>query len=190
MQSAVKREALSSVFGMALLFGGCPKRQTTPRLVYVPAPPPAAAAGQETTETMVIEEPAPPEPVQVTPQPLPAPKPARRSRRIIRTGPPDSTPAETPEAEEPPTTEVPALEPRENPEQENALRNQITGMRQNLQRRIDRLGRQQLFTADRKTLEDAKVFLAQSGRALEQGDLQRSLMLARKASLLVSALEQ
>jgi hypothetical protein len=43
---------------------------------------------------------------------------------------------------------------------------------------------------DRKTLDDARTFFQQSTQALNEGDLQRALMLARKASLLVSALEK
>ena len=46
-----------------------------------------------------------------------------------------------------------------------------------------------LSTNERKTLEDARTFLAQSTRAFESSDLPRALNLARKASLLVAALE-
>ena len=47
-----------------------------------------------------------------------------------------------------------------------------------------------MASVDRKTLEDARLFLNQSRKALEGGDLQRAFNLARKASLLVEALEQ
>jgi hypothetical protein len=57
-------------------------------------------------------------------------------------------------------------------------------------RRLARFNEARLSPADRKTLDDARTFFAQSTRAREEGDLQRALTLARKASLLVSALEQ
>ncbi len=47
-----------------------------------------------------------------------------------------------------------------------------------------------MASVDRKTLEDARMFLNQSRKALEGSDLQRAFNLARKASLLVDALEQ
>jgi outer membrane biosynthesis protein TonB len=138
---------------------------------------------------VLIEEPAPPEAPQVSPQPTPAPKPPRR-RRVLRTEPPPSNVEVTPQpTEPPPTPEVPALEPRESSAQETALRQQIQELRENVGRQISRLDKTQLSSADRKILEDARTFFAQSGRALEEGDLQRALTLARKASLLISALE-
>ena len=138
----------------------------------------------------MIEEPAPPEPVEVAPPPAPTPKPPRRRRRILRTEPPPPSIEVTPEATEPPAPpEVPALETRESSTQETALRQQIQGMRGDIGRQISQLEKAQLSGPDRKTLEAARTFLAQSGSALEQGDLQRALNLARKASLLISALK-
>jgi hypothetical protein len=177
---------------MALLIGGCPKRQTAPRLVYVPAPPAVDAAPAQPAGTLIIEEPAPPAPTPqetVAPEPTP-PRPARRPRHVNAAEPPDS-PQVAPEPDEPaPTVEVPALEPRESREQESALRGKILGLQNEVQQQVSRLERASLGPADRKTLEDARTFLAQSGKALEEGDLQRSQNLARKASLLVDALNK
>jgi hypothetical protein len=141
--------------------------------------------------TLVIEEPAPPEPeeTEVVPAEAPTPKPERRHRRPLRTEP-AATPEPAPEPVEPPLAEVPALEPLESQEQQSALRNQVVTLQENLRQRIQQLNRQGLDPAARRTLEDARAFLSQSGRALEDEDLQRSLILARKASLLVSALEK
>jgi hypothetical protein len=52
------------------------------------------------------------------------------------------------------------------------------------------LQRGKLTGATRRTLEDARTFLAQSEKALSDDDLQRARNLANKAALLVSALEQ
>jgi hypothetical protein len=139
---------------------------------------------------MVIEEPAPPEePPAPSPQPAAQPEPARRPRRRLRTEPPAAAET-TPETTEPaPTPQVPSLEPRESSAQETALRRQIQGLQDDVRQRIAKLSRAGLSGADRKTLDDARTFFAQSTRALDEADLQRALNLARKASLLVSALE-
>jgi hypothetical protein len=82
------------------------------------------------------------------------------------------------------------LEPRESSAEEVALRRQIQALQEDVRQRIAKLSRAGLGGADRKTLDDARTFFAQSNRALSEGDFQRSLTLARKASLLVSALER
>ncbi len=189
---AFGRDALSSLCGLAVLIGGCPRRQTSPRVVYVPSPPPASrTTAAQGTETLVIEEPPPPsEPSETPTERPPTPRPAHRPRHVIRTVPQADTVEVTPEPVEPPTVEVPALEPRESHDQEAGLRREIQGLRAAVQQRIAQLERAKLSIAQGKTLEDARAFLAQSGKALEEGDLQRSLNLAQKASLLVSALEQ
>jgi outer membrane biosynthesis protein TonB len=140
---------------------------------------------------MVIEEPAAPEePPAPLPQPTSPPEPARRPRRRLRTEPPTAAAENTPETTEPPPTpQVPSLEPRESSAQEAALRRQIQGLQDDVRQRIAKLSRAGLSGADRKTLDDARTFFAQSTRALSDADLQRALNLARKASLLVSALE-
>jgi len=70
------------------------------------------------------------------------------------------------------------------------VRGEIQRLQEDVRQRLARLKPANLSNANRKTLEDARTFFAQSGRALEQGDLQRALNLARKASLLISALER
>jgi hypothetical protein len=176
---------------MGLVIGGCPKRQMTPRLVYVPAPP-SADAVQSSTEAMVIEEPPPPLPTpqEALPSPPAAPRPAHRARRASPNEPAGTTEINPEPADEPsPSIEVPALEPRESTEQESALRSQTLGLQNDVQQRITRLAPTRIGPGDRRTLEDSRTFLSQSQKALEEGDLQRSLNLARKASLLVTALE-
>jgi hypothetical protein len=177
---------------VALFIGGCPKRQAPTRIVYVPSPPPAATQAPATgMQSIVIEEPAPPEPPAISPQPTSPPESARRPRRVLRTEPPAGDTENTPETTEPPPTpQVPSLEPRESSAEETALRRQIQGLQDDVRRRIAKLSRVRLSGADGKTLDDARTFFAQSTRALNGGDLQRALNLARKASLLVSALER
>jgi hypothetical protein len=82
------------------------------------------------------------------------------------------------------------LEPRESSAEEAAQRRQIQALQEDVRQRIATLSRAGLSGADRKTLDDAQTFFAQSTRALNEGDLQRALTLARKASLLVLALER
>ena len=192
MRSDVKLRSLPFLWcGLALFIGGCPKRQAPTRIVYVPSPPPAATQASATgTPTMVIEEPAPPEPPETPPPPTSCPKPARRPRRVLRTEPPPEDTDNTPETTAPPTPQVPSLEPRESSAEEAALRRQIQGLQDDGRQRIARLSPARLSSADRKSLEDARTFFAQSTRALNEGDLQRALNLARKASLLVAALER
>jgi hypothetical protein len=85
---------------------------------------------------------------------------------------------------------APALEPQETIEQQAKSRSAIVIAQDGIQKRIADLSTARLAAADRKTLDDARGFLAQSRRALETDDLQRAGLLARKASLLVSAVEQ
>ncbi len=146
-------------------------------------------APAETGGRLVIEEPAPPESFEPVSEEPATPKPEPRRRR--------AAPAETPtgvepapETVEPPAAEVPALEPRGSPDQQNTLRRQIADMQQSLHQRIAQLEGARLTRLDPKTLEGARQFLSQSEKALESGDLQRALNLARKASQLVDALEQ
>jgi TolA-binding protein len=98
----------------------------------------------------------------------------------------DATPQESPES---PPTEVPALEPRETSAQQTELRHQFVQLEQDIRQRLARLNGLQLSSNDRKTLEDARAFFAQATHAMESGDLSRALNLARKASLLLAALE-
>lgn len=188
MFSAVRGSKLYSVCGLALLVWGCPKRQTSPRIVYVPAPPPASAPTSGAGgESLTIEEP-PPEPAEVAPEEPPPPTSTPRRRRVPRAEPQPT--AVEPESEETtPPAEVPALAPRESAQQQTALRNQIRGMHARLEQRMKQLDSRDLSAQARATLQDARTFLAQSRRAGEEGDLQRALNLAQKSDLLVSALE-
>lgn len=179
-----------SVGGLALLVWGCPKRQTTTRIIYTPAPPtPTAQTSTESSEALVIEEPALPEAVEPPPPEPVASKPAPRRRAPARPQTP-ATAESVPEPEEPPPAEVPALEPREAPAQQAALRRQIQNLQERLRRQTAEMERQVSSPEDRRMLDDARSFLAQSERALADGDSQRALNLARKTSLLVAALEQ
>ena len=139
---------------------------------------------------MVIEEPAPPEPQETPPPPTPAPEPQPRRRHVLRREPPAAAPESTPDTVEPPAPQVPSLEPHESSAEEASLRHQIQGLQDDVRDRIAKLSRAGLSGADRKTLDDARTFFAQSTRALNEADLQRALTLARKASLLVLALER
>ena len=180
-----------SVGGLALLVWGCPKRQTTTHIIYTPAPPATTAqTSSESSEAIVIEEPALPETVEPAAIEEPVtPKPAPRRRAPARPQTP-ATLESAPEPEEPPPAEVPALEPREAPAQQAALRRQIQNLQERLRRRTAEMEREVSSPEDRRMLDDARSFLAQSERALAGGDLQRALNLTRKTSLLVAALEQ
>lgn len=179
---------------LALLIGGCPKRQASPRIVYVPSPPPEAmqAPSPENPPVMVIEEPPPPEPVVITPLPeTPAPKEAAPQRhRVQHREQTPPAPESAPETDEEPSPPLPSLAPRESSSEQATQRREIQGLQDDVQKRIAKLSAADLSAVDRKTLEDAKAFIAQSTQALNEADLQRALMLARKASLLVSALEK
>lgn len=176
---------------------GCRKHQTASRLVYVPAAPSSGAPNVEpATDTIIISEPEPPAEEVKTAEPTDAglettPKRTTHRRRpgVIR---PDA-PAEAediPASPQPPPAGVPALEPQESPAKQAQLRREISTSREDTERRLAQLDRLTLGAGDRKTLDDARAFLAQAARALEEGELVRSANLARKAALLVSAVEQ
>lgn len=192
----MNRNNLHPLLTLALLLGGCPNRQTTPRVVYVPPATPAdTIASSKSSGDLMIEEPPPPEPeerpVEVQPQESTIPKTPVRPRR-------HATPAETtveapsspPEVVGQATPSAPALEPRESPQQQSELRGKVVQMQDSVRARIGALGRTSMASLDRKTLEGARMFLVQSERARDSNDLQRAFNLARKASLLVDALEQ
>jgi len=182
---------------LILGIGGCPKRQGPSRIVYVPAPAPQATDGPtETAQVLVIEEPAPveAEPKTPVPQPTEGDQTAtpKTNKRPVRSGTGTTAPAgDTPATEEaaPPPAEVPPLEPRASTQQAEALRQQIQRSLADIAQRMGHIDEGRLSSDDRKTLDDARTFYAQSARALESGDLQRALNLATKASLLVAALQ-
>jgi hypothetical protein len=184
---------IASVCALALWIGGCPKRQGPASVVvYVPAKAGAPNALASSPDVWVIEEPAPPPPAPeatpppVTPQPTTLRRPTRPARSATPTEPDETSTPETPET---PPAEVPLLEPQESSAQENVLRDEVLSLQQNVRQRMSRLNPARLSANERKTLDDASTFLAQSTRAFESGDFQRALNLARKASLLVAALE-
>lgn len=142
----------------------------------------------------MIEEPAPPEstevPAEVSTQESTTQKSVARPRRRAL---PSETPVEAqpaPENASHSAAPVPALQPRESPQQQNELQNKVLQLQQAVKGRIAVLERTQMADLDRKTLNGARSFVVQSDRALKSGDQQRAFNLARKASLLVDALEQ
>jgi len=186
MQVAVRYRMFSGVSCLAVIIGGCPKRQTVTRVVYTPAPPAASGPASETaTGTLLIQEPEVPEPVaepipEATPPP---PKPAPRRRATETTAP-----AAEPETSEP--AAVPALEPHETPEQQSELKRQVIALEQNVQQRIAVIEQRRSASLDGKALGDARAFLNRSREALQKGNLHLALNFAQKASLLVDSAEQ
>lgn len=193
IMAGMTRKNLSPLMSFALLLGGCPNRQTAPRVVYVPRAATASAiAAPKSSGDLLIEEPPPPQPegppAEAQPQESTTQKPPLRPRRR-------AAPAETPvEVPAPPPEAVslpaPALETHESPQQQSELRTRVVQMQESVRARINALGRTSMASLDRKTLEGARMFLVQSERARDSNDLQRAFNLARKASLLVDALEQ
>jgi len=188
----VKRAIFILLGALVLFASSCPKRQDGNRIVYVPqAPSPPGPAPRVEAGALVIEEPQPPEPEEITPaEQTPALKPpAKRTPRAAR---PDLavSPEAAVEPEPNPPIEIPALETRENPGAQAALRQQIVGLQNQVRARITQVAQANLSSGERNTLEDARTFLGQSERALAESDLQRARNLARKASMLVAVLEQ
>ncbi len=183
----------TSVYCMALLIGGCPKRQSGPRLVYVPAPPPAtSAAPAPDSGTLVIEEPVPPETEEVKlPNEAPPPTPPTPTRppRAHRTGIPTEPTLPEPGTDEPSSVEPPALEPARGAGQAG-LRQRIETTQQGLASRLAQFERRPLSDAERRTLAEGRAFLDQSMSAMKEGDLQRAERLVYKADLLITAFEQ
>ena len=141
---------------------------------------------------MVIEEPAPPEPQSKPSATAPTQESAaQRTRPPRRRTTRADAPAETePPAEPPADVPAPALEPLGTLEQQANRRREIAAAQEGTQKRIAQLEGANLAIDDRKTLGDARAFLTQSTRALENGELERARLLAHKAALLVQAVEQ
>jgi type IV secretory pathway VirB10-like protein len=191
---------LATVCAFLLGIGGChPRQQPGNLVVYVPAPAPAPAAVSASAtapQVLVIPEPAPPEEAEETPPPE-TPEPAKnpavsrtgagRRARAVTPAEPEETPTE--ESPETPPAEVPALEPRQSSAQQDELRRQYANMERDIRQRLDRLSGAHLAGNDQKTLADARTFFTQAEQAVAGGDLPRALNLARKASLLLAALE-
>lgn len=145
---------------------------------------------------MLIQEPPPPQHSTPTPRheqkpPAAAPQskpPAAEQPQPVHT---DAN-AKTPEPELPsaPASATPQLEPLSTVHQKATLQQQINSLKSVVELRIGRLDHLDLSGEDRKALQDARNFLAQSATATKQGDLQQSLNLAQKADLLVAAVEK
>lgn len=180
---------------LLIWYPGCPKRQESKGIVvYVPAPVPAPAAQPPEAEpkVLVIQEPAPPPPepeeAEEPPTPEQSTAPADSEIKHVRKHPSEETTAE-PVVPVAPPAEVPALEPRQSSAQENELRHQFQNLDQDFRDRLARLNPDKLSPNDQKTLQDARTFFAQATEAMESGDLPRALNLARKAGLLLAAVE-
>ncbi|HET7840816.1 MAG TPA: hypothetical protein VFM21_04385 [Terriglobia bacterium] len=188
----MRSRTLYSVCGLAVLIWGCPKRQTTPRVVFVsPAPAATEQKPAASTGALVIQEPPPPEPpppVIVEEPAAPEEKLPQRRRRPTSPGraETEAAPEDAPATASP---EVPALEQRESAAQQTAQRQQIVEMLAGIRGRVAQMKRNRLGELERKTLDDAQMFVEQSQRALDTNDLVRALNLARKASLLINALQ-
>lgn len=183
----MRSQTLYSVCALALLFWGCPKRQTTPRVVYVPTPPTAEQKPTAASGALVIQEPPPPEPpppVIIEEEPAPEQKPAPRKHRPAAAQPEPEEDSDTTAA-----PEVPALEPRESAAQQTAQRRQVINLLANIRGKVAQMKGASLSDSQRRTLDDAQMFVEQSQHALDANDLVRAMNLARKASLLVNALK-
>ena len=178
---------------LVLLIGGCPRRQNRPRLVYVSPPPSSTSAMSEPESgTWVIEEPAPAEPEvreSTVEAPPPTPSPQPRPQRQRRSGVSAEPPSPESKPDEPTPVEPPPLEPAIGGGGA-ARRTKIETTQQDVSQRVAEFERGPLSDTERRTLDEAKAFVEQSRRALNEGDLQRSENLARKAYLLVTAFEQ
>jgi hypothetical protein len=140
--------------------------------MVIPKPPPAQPSVTET-------KPAPaPQPVKVSPPP-PAEPVARKDA--------PASPVVNPQ---PATADAPQLEPANSSQQQASIERRVSTLQRAIEARIERLARLKLAGADRKTLEDAQTFIAQSKDANKSGDLTQASNLAQKAELLVQAIEK
>ena len=189
----MRSQVWTSACCVALLIGACPKRQSGPRLGYVAPPPPSASARSEPDSgTWVIEEPAPPEPETAKPAseaPPPAPVPPQRPQKLRRNGVAAEPPSTEPTPEEPSSVEPPPIQPAEGGGGAD-LRHQIETRQESLSQRIADFEHSRLSDSERHTLDEAKAFLQQSRRALNESDPRRADNLARKADLLITAFKQ
>jgi hypothetical protein len=192
MMTVVHKKSLFPIMSLVIVALGCPNRQASLRLVYAPppAPAPTSESQAEPAQAMVIEEPPPPEPAQpalvkqmdVTPPPEARAIPHKRPR----VQPPLPVANNEPQAAPSP---APALEPSTDTAKAASLRLKINGLTGQIQNDLVHLRRRNLTSGDRKTLRDAQLFLDQAAQAMKAGDLERSMQLAKKAGLLVSAVQ-
>jgi hypothetical protein len=141
--------------------------------MVIEKPPPAQPAIAETKPP-----PATSEPVKVASRP-----PAERVARKEAPAPPVVNP-------QPATADAPPLEPANSSQQQASIQRQVSILQRVIGLRIARLAGLKLSGPDRKTLEDARTFIAQSEEANKSGDLSQASNLAQKAQLLVQAIEK
>lgn len=196
MNSTLKISRFLIILGVIPVLAGCPKRQTTLRLVYAPPPPEAPApapSSAKQTGAIVIEAPPPPQPAAAQPKKVEAPTTVEvpeaqpQHHEAVHDAKADANSAPTPPAT---SAAAPPLEPPTSTEEQVALEARVLGLKQDLRRRITQLSHLSLSGDDRKALQDARQFLSQTDQAMKQGDLQQSLNLAQKADLLIQAVEK
>lgn len=85
--------------------------------------------------------------------------------------------------------ELPPLEPADGSGAAD-LRQKIETTQKSLSQRVAEFEHSPLSDTERRTLDEAKAFLEQSRRALNDGDLRGARNLAHKAHLLITAFEQ
>jgi hypothetical protein len=156
-------------------------------LAYVQSPPAPTPSEARQGGVWVIEKPAPPKPAVARARP--------KRARTVQVKPPVQHPHDVVHKTEPaavPQNPAPApqLEPLSSEQQQDALRYQINSLQKGIERRIDTLTRRALSLVDQKAVSDARVLLGQSRAAMDAGDLTQSLNLAKKADLLVAAVEK
>jgi hypothetical protein len=177
---------------LALLIGGCPKRQTTPRIVYVQQPPAATPAGANaatSAEALTIQEPSAASTeeslaVPVAAKPVPPPVQDNRKTRPPRVTSHDVA-DKPPEVPQPAVTGSPLqLQPQGGDVQETVISKrleEITGELNDLEHDGN------LSEDQQRAINDATAFRNQSSAALRQHDLLRAKQLADKAGLLIKA---
>jgi hypothetical protein len=171
---------------LGLVSVACPKRQTMVHLAYVQSPPAPTPSEARQGGVWVIEKPAPPQPAVAPARPKRAPtvqvRPPVEHPHVVHKTEPETAP------QNPGPT--PQLEPLSSEQQQDALRYRINALQKGIERRIDSLTRRALSVVDQKAVSDARVLLGQSRAAMDAGDLTQSLNLAKKADLLVAAVEK
>ena len=189
MTNGMKSSLWSSACCIALLIGGCAKRQSGTRLVYVASPPaPQGGAPAPDSGMLVIEEPAKPELQELEPRKdlelLNTPLSGQSSKRKATSASSSAESSSEQTLVEPP----PPLEPANSPGQGG--RQQLEKVQHDMGASIEHFERSSLSGPEKQTLAEARAFLDQSTRALKDGDLPRAEKLADKARLLITALEK
>jgi hypothetical protein len=150
------------------------------RLAYVQSPPAPTPSKASQGGVWVIEKPAPPQPTVARARPKRAPtvpvKPPVQHPHVVHKTQPEAAPQNP--------------GPLSSEQQQDALRYRINALQKGIERRIDTLTRRALSLVDQKAVSDARVLLGQSRAAMDAGDLTQSLNLAKKADLLVAAVEK